>query len=267
MADDTSPIARALMARLDREGGDGVSEAVLVATTCKAVPGATPAAVQAALTGLVQRRRCTRKGGRVIGAPRATPSPRNPADLSALSSLRLPRLAASTIELRVDLPHVEEDAEADAARKAAIEANLAAAFAEVLPDEGGGRSLTLTKELFERMTAGVPPRPPSPLPSDAQVRAVAWLIENERAVALAIAEAFADRVRSGGRPRVGVGRPGDRDRDDTSFGVQSIRVRQAVGGRSTLVLDGWCGWDEEHGFGIELDGTDVIETGGASEIR
>ena len=265
MADDTSPIARALMARLDREGGDGVSEAVLVATTCKSVPGATPAAVQAALIGLVQRRVCTRKGGRVIGAPRATPSPRNPAELSALPSLRLPRLAASTIELRVDLPQVEEDAEADAAREAAIEANLAAAFAEVAPDEGGGRSLTLTKELFERMTAGVPPRRPSPLPSDAQVRAVAWLIENERAVALAIAEAFADRVRSGGRPRVG--RSGDRDRDDTSFGVQSIRVRQAVGGRSTLVLDGWCGWDEEHGFGIELDGTDVIETGGASEIR
>lgn len=89
-----------------------------------------------------------------------------------------------------------------------------------------------------------------PEPSPQQVRAVAWLIRHPQVAVAAVAQRFADQG-GRGRPAVADLRRGL----PTDFGVERVTVRHGEA-RAFLVLTGWCGWDEEHGFEVRVDETD-----------
>lgn len=231
---------------LKRLGGSGgLSDAVLVAVVAKSVPGATPAAVRAALEALSRRSAVRRDGGRWFGSAPATAPPADGAALLEIvrEGLQLPALSPAEIEVHVDGLE-DEDPPVDPAAEARWQALLATA-----EDDGTGRRvLELTPEMLEEVVG--PPDAPR-LPSPQQVRAVAWLISHPKVVLAAVQQLYADQGRRG-RPVVA-----DRRRElPSGFGVTRVRVRDGHG-VATLELSGWCGWDEEHGWELTVDETEA----------
>ena len=106
------------------------------------------------------------------------------------------------------------------------------------------------------------------LPSAEQVEACAWLVENAAAVARTIGEVFAEEAGAPRNVRPSVGSRAVLG--EWEFAVAEVFIRAPVAAgvagvaqptRSNVVLRGACGWDEEHGFALELSRGAVVMHG------
>lgn len=242
----TSParLKELIRSRLAHAGPHGRDEADLMGMAQRFVRGATEAEARAALAALAEAGEAVRVEDRWVGQAVPEPAMTEPVDAASLealqsSGLRLPPLSAKVIELTIDGPEAPERPAAD---KATLEANFARIVAGVPVDASGRRNLGDGRELLDQLFEGVARSEGPPPPAPAQIAATAWLITNADRIPAAIADAFQERG---------------------EFAVQQVRVTEPVEGRSTLVLTGWCSWDPEHGFRIELDGDEVIAAGPA----
>lgn len=251
-----------LLDRLDRAGPNGVAQSLFLRTVAFALTGTPESDVKAALDALRRGGHVKLVDGRWARSRTDTPPPTTPEALDAQSELRLSALAPGPISLGVE---VEPGAEADGA---VLEANLAAALAAAPIGPNGEVRLEIDAAMFERLTQGTGATP-NALPSSEQVEACAWLIENAAAVARTIAEAFAEDAGVSHNARLAVATRDGRELGRWEFAVAEAFIRAPIAGgaaRSHVVLRGACGWDEEHGFAIELARGAVITHGSRSCI-
>ena len=249
-----------LLDRLDRAGPNGVAQSLFLRTVTFAT-GRPEAEVKAALDALRRSGAVKLVDGRWRRSRTDTPAPTTPEALAALSELRLSALAPGPIPLRVE---VEPGSERD---EATLEANLSAALAAAPIGPDGELQLDLDAALLERLRQGTVVTRPA-LPCTEQVEACVYLVENAAAVARTIGEAFAEAA---GAPRHV--RPSVATRavlGEWEFVVAEVFIRAPIvggaGGPSNVVLRGACGWDEEHGFAVELARGAVVMYGSWSCI-
>ena len=250
MTHDPALLSPAILERLERAEQGGLRESILLGSVMKAIPGATKEEIRAALQELRAAGQVQPEGPRWRRIFPPTVAPVDPQALLDMegTGLRLRSLSLTLIEVEVETPEPVVDPEAKAADEATFQANLAAATAGQPVGDEGRVSLDLTDDLLQRLLQGVGPLPARPLPSRAQVRAVAWLVEHEREVVDALADIMPGGRNPGRRPKPG--RPELEQRDE--FGVDVVLVRSEASGRPMLELRGWCGWDPEHGFSLDL---------------
>ena len=254
-------IRHELLDRLDRAGAHGVAQSLLLRTVTFSLTGTPEAEVKAALDALRRSGDVKLVDGRWRRSNTDTAPPATPAALGALSDFRLAALAPGPITLRVE---VEPGVEADGAT---LEANLSAALVAAPIGPTGERRLDIDAAMFERFMQGTGATHPA-LPCVEQVEACAWLIKNAETVGRIIGELFAEDAGAPRNTRPAVA--ARRVVGEWEFAVAEVYIRAPMrggpGGPSHVVLRGACGWDEEHGFAVELSRGAVITHGSWSCI-
>lgn len=255
-------IRHELLERLDRAGAHGVAQSLLLRTVTFSLTGTPEAEVKAALDALRRSGDVKLVDGRWRRSNTDTAPPATPAALGALSELRLAALAPGPITLRVGVEPEGEEADG-----ATLEDNLSAALVAAPNGPTGERRLDTDAMTFERFMQGTGATRPA-LPCVEQVEACVWLIKNAATVGRIIGELFAEDAGAPHHVRPAVA--ARRVVGEWEFAVAEVYIRGPMRGGagrpSHVVLRGACGWDEEHGFAVELSRGAVITHGSWSCI-